>query len=149
MSSPLSIFSLTSLFLVPFFASQIRPDHFARMGSQSWHWPRFYWTCHFKAGTTATFCNPFSSPVTLRYLCGQKSWAGQGSLGGAGLKDGLYMESRNYSWIWKAGKHWLWICEVEMVSSERREKIEAELTLKELKQIWKNAILGKSRGKTL
>lgn len=76
-SSPLSTFSLL---FVPYFASQIRPDHLARMESQSWHWTRFYWTCNSKAGTPDSFCNPFSSPVNLRYLCGQKSWAGQGTL---------------------------------------------------------------------
>lgn len=120
LSSLLSIFSPSSLFLVPYFGSQIRPDHLARMESQSWHWARFYlkfgleiWPCHFKAGTTDSFCNPFSSPVNLKYLCGQKSWAGQGSLREAALKDGLQMESQELQLNLKgrevlAGNLWGW-----------------------------------------
>lgn len=56
--SPLSTSSLSSLFFVPYFFSQIRPDHLTGMESQSWHWTRFYWICSFKAGTTDSFCNP-------------------------------------------------------------------------------------------
>lgn len=87
-SSPLSAFSLSSLFCVPYFGSQIRPDHLARMESRSWHWTRFYWTCNFKAGTTDSF---LFSCASQSFVWPEKlSWSRHfGPLWGAGLKGGL------------------------------------------------------------